>query len=485
MTRLLGIDLGTTLCTAVVIDENGRTLETRSAPIPTRYPEPGRVEQDPHDLVRAVSTVVQPLLGTHRIDAVGMDNQGESFLLWDRTTGEPVTPNIVWQDQRGAEVCRELATRVDESALRHKTGLRLDSYFSAPKLTQVLRTRPDLRDAARAGKLLFGTVETWTLWKLSDGRLHVTDPSTASRTLLFDIHHLRWDDELLALFDIPAAILPEVRPSAGHVGTLSLGGLEVHALAVDQQAALFGQACFSSGEAKCTFGTGSFLLMNTGATPRASRHGLLTTVAWQLGTTTSYALDGGIFCAGSAVQWLKEQLHVLATVAESSEVARESTDHDVMVVPTLAGLAAPRWLTQVRGAVFGLSQSSTHRDLVRGTLDGIACQVFEVLRAMEHDVATPLQSLKVDGGPTENAYLMQVLADVLQRPVQVSAEKEATAVGSANLALHALTGIPLSELARRWKARVTYEPRMPASRRDELLERWERAVRAVQAYHQG
>ncbi len=482
MARFLGVDVGTTLCTAVVVDDHGTVLASRSAAIPTQRPASGRVEQDPQDLLAAFDAAVDPLVASHKPDAVGVANQGESFVLWDRFTGLPLTPNIVWEDQRGAAVCEALSKKLPSPTwLTEKTGLRLDSYFSAPKLAAVFQAQPQLFDAARAGRLLFGTVETWVLWKRSGGRLHVTDPSTASRTLLFNIHDLRWDPELLALFDIPEAILPEVRPAAGFLGAVT-PGLPIHALVVDQQAALFGQACFVAGQGKCTFGTGSFLLVNTGATPLASSQGLLTTVAWQLHGATSYALDGGVFCVGSAMQWLTQHLGVLDNVESSSAVAQANEDHDVMVVPALSGLAAPRWLTHVRGAVFGLTHASTGASLVRGTLDGIACQVFEVARAMEQDLGGPLGSFKVDGGPSRNAYLMQTLADLLQTPVLVAAQQESTALGAANLARHALTGIALPDLAAQWRASKTYQPQ-PGSRREVLLQRWGRAVAALAGYH--
>ncbi|MDZ7379054.1 MAG: FGGY family carbohydrate kinase, partial [candidate division KSB1 bacterium] len=388
MAFLLGIDQGTTQTTAVVIDDRGNLLAQRSAQLPVHFPRPGWVEQDPWEILRTVRETAAPLIETYPIAAVGLDNQGETFLLWDAKTGRPLTPAIVWQDKRGESVCQLLRQNVDEEWISGKTGLLLDSYFSAPKLRYVLDNDPVLQEAARQGRLCFGTTDSWVLWHLSGGRLHITDPSTASRTLLFDIQRLDWDEELLELFNVPRAILPQVRPSAGWVGEVEFGigkALPLYALLVDQQAALFGQACFAPGDMKCTFGTGSFLLMNIGSEPRLSSHALLTTVAWQISGRTVFALDGGIFVTGAAVQWLAENLHLLPDVAASAEIARQSDDLAVTFVPALAGLAAPHWQTQVRGAIFGLSRATTPADIVRATLDGIACRVYEVVKAMEQD----------------------------------------------------------------------------------------------------
>lgn len=482
----LGIDQGTTQTTAVVVDETGQWVDQRSVPIPVRFPRPGWVEQDPSDILRSVQEAAVPLLERYPVAAVGLDNQGETFLLWDRGTGRPLTPAIVWQDKRGVAVCEALSARIDPEEVRRRTGLLLDSYFSAPKLAYVLTQDPALREAARAGRLLFGTTDAWVVWNLSEGRLHVTDPSTASRTLLFNIHHLEWDEGLLELFEVPRAILPEVRPSAGYVGELDFGTGRTYplcALLVDQQAALFGQACFAPGDAKCTFGTGSFLLMNIGPTPRLSRHGLLTTIAWQLPSGVSYALDGGVFVTGAAVQWLAENLKLIPDPASSAQAAQRSRDYEVVFVPALAGLGAPHWRPEVRGTLFGLSRATTGDDIVRATLEGIAFQVYEVVRAMEQDAGYPLSFLKVDGGPTANTYLMQFLADLLGKEIQVAAAREATAIGIAQLAAHIVSGLSLEDLATRWRAEAIYAPRMPEEERRAHLERWERAVAAAKAFY--
>jgi glycerol kinase len=487
MKYLLGIDQGTTQTTAVIVNELGEMVEKNSAQLPARFPRAGWVEQDPHDIVRTVKEACAPLLdGRYDIAAVGFDNQGETFILWDQDTGEPVMPAIVWQDTRGEAVCKELASRVDADGLRKKTGLLLDSYFSAPKLKWVFENYPAIRERAHAGGLKFGTTETWVLWSLTNGKLHVTDPSTASRTLLFDMNCFEWDDELLSLFDVPGSMLPEVKPSAGWIGDVDFGNgkqLPLHALLVDQQAALFGQACFNAGEMKCSFGTGSFLLMNIGDKPRLSNNGLLTTVGWNFDGHTAYALDGGIFVTGSAVQWLRDNLKVIPDAASSDAAANRSTDPGVVVIPALQGLAAPHWRTDVRGAVFGLNRSTTSDDIVRATLDGIACRVYEVVTAMSQDAGQAPPHLKVDGGPSGNPYLMQMIADLLNLEVRVSAAMEATAIGIANLAGVSAFGSSLEDLSRNWKAETAYTPKMKEEEREKKLFQWNKALNAVKAYH--
>ncbi|MCC6569670.1 MAG: glycerol kinase GlpK, partial [Anaerolineales bacterium] len=427
-----------------------------------------------------------PLLDKYEIEAVGFDNQGETFIVWDKDSGEAVTPAIVWQDTRGQSVCDSLASSLDLDLLRRRTGLLLDSYFSAPKLKWVFENNPEIRKQAHEGKLLFGTTETWVIWKLTNGKLHVTDPSTASRTLLFDMNRFEWDEDLLKLFDVPRSILPEVKPSAGFVGDVDFGNgkpLSLHAMLVDQQAALFGQACFNAGEMKCSFGTGSFLLMNIGDKPRLSNNGLLTTVGWKFGEHTTYAFDGGIFVTGSAVQWLRDNLKAVPDSPSSFEAAKRSNDMGVVVVPALQGLAAPHWRTDVRGAMFGLNRSTTSDDIVRATLDGIACRVYEVVTAMSQDAGQAPPHLKVDGGPSGNPYLMQMIADLLNLEVRVSAALEATAIGIANLAGVSALGTSFDELAKNWKAETVYLPTMEEVERRKKLEQWGRAVEAVKGFH--
>jgi len=486
MKYLLGIDQGTTQTTAVIVNELGEMLEKSSAQLPARFPQAGWVEQEPADIVRTVKEACAPLLAKYDIFAVGFDNQGETFVVWDKDSGTPVTPAIVWQDTRGESVCKALASKVDPQLLRKTTGLLLDSYFSAPKLKWVFENYPDIRKQAHAGRLLFGTTETWVIWSLTKGRLHITDPSTASRTLLFDMNKFEWDDDLLRLFDVPGSMLPEVKPSAGYTGHVDFGNakpLPLHALLVDQQAALFGQACFKAGEMKCSFGTGSFLLMNIGDKPKLSNNGLLTTVGWNFKGHTAYAFDGGIFVTGSAVQWLRDNLKLIPDSASSNDAAHRSTDSGVVVVPALQGLAAPHWRTDVRGAIFGLNRSTSSDDIVRATLDGIACRVYEVVMAMSQDLGQAPPHLKVDGGPSGNPYLMHMIADLLNLEVRVSAALEATAIGIANLAGVSALGTTFDSLSANWKSEITYKPTMKKEEREKKLAQWNRAVEAVKGFY--
>ena len=486
MKYLLGIDQGTTQTTAVVVDERGELIEKNSAQLPARFPQAGWVEQEPFDIVNTVREACSPLLNKYDIAAVGFDNQGETFILWDKDTGQPVTPAIVWQDTRGQSICEQLAPGVDQDRLRQKTGLLLDSYFSAPKVKWVFENYPEIRQQAHSGRLKFGTTEAWVIWSLTNGKLHVTDPSTASRTLLFDMNCFEWDDELLSIFDVPRSLLPDVMPSAGYIGDIDFGNgkpLPLHALLVDQQAALFGQACFNAGEMKCSFGTGSFLLMNIGDKPRLSKNGLLTTVGWNFDGHTAYAFDGGIFVTGSAVQWLRDNLKVIPDAASSNDAANRSTDSGVVIVPALQGLAAPHWQTDVRGAMFGLNRSTTSDDIVRATLDGIACRVYEVVMAMSQDAGQAPPHLKVDGGPSGNPYLMQMIADLLALEVRVSAALEATAIGIANLAGVSGLGTSFDQLSEYWKSETVYMPRMRPQEREKKLAQWNKALEAVKTYH--
>ena len=486
MKYILGIDQGTTQTTAVVVAEDASFVDKSSVPLPARFPSPGWVEQDPFDIIQTVREAVAPLIEKYEITAVGFDNQGETFIVWDIETGRPLTPAIVWQDKRGVEVCDAITAQVDHEGLRRKTGLILDSYFSAPKLRYAWEHDSQLKQAIEDGRARFGTTETWVIWNLSNRKLHITDPSTASRTLLFDVNRLDWDDDLLSLFGATRTLLPRIVPSAGYAGDLDFGNgkpLPLHALLVDQQAALFGQACFQPGEMKCSFGTGSFLLMNIGREMRLSKNGLLTTMAWHWREETSYALDGGIFVTGAAVQWLTESLGFLPDPAASAESALQSKDEDVVVVPALQGLAAPHWLSDARGAIFGLSRGSLPADIVRATLEGIAFRVYEVVNAMSQDAGKKPPHLKVDGGPSGNPYLMQYIADLLNIEVRVAAAREATAMGIAHLAAHSALGVTLDELASCWQSEAVYWPKINEEERHRRLAKWKRALEAVKFYH--
>lgn len=487
MAYWLGIDQGTSQTTAVVIDGQGRSVARHTVKLAARFPMPGWVEQDPWEILATVRAAAAPLLDTYPIQAVGFDNQGETFLLWDAASGDPVTPAIVWQDKRAAALCGQMAGEMDARTLQQKTGLLLDGYFSAPKLRFMLEQDQALAAAAQSGRLRFGTTETWVLWQLSGGKLHITDPSTASRTLLFDINRLAWDDELLDWFRVPRALLPTVVASSGCVGELDWGNghpLPLHALLVDQQAALFGQACFAPGDAKCTLGTGTFLLMNTGPTLRLSGHGLLSTIAWNIGGTTTYALDGGDFSAGSAVQWLADNLAILPNPAASAALAQiASGARDLVFVPALAGLAAPHWLPQARGAFFGLDRSTNRADIVAAVLDGIVCRIYDLVQALQRDTGDAFPRLKVDGGPSANPYLMQSMADLLDMEIHVAANDEATAAGIAQLAGCASGDLSQADLQASWRAQAVYVPRMAQAERQARLDRWQRAVAAVELFH--
>jgi glycerol kinase len=476
---ILGIDQGTSQTKALIMDRSGRVLATNTAPVQTTISGETQIEQDPLDILRSVELACAPLLEQYPAEIVGLDNQGETFLLWDAESGAPLTPAISWQDKRGAAICQELEAAGHGQLVRQRTGLLLDSYFSASKLNYVLAGDAELARRAEAGELRFGTVDTWLIWRLSGGQLHITDPSTASRTLLYNIHTLAWDDELLRLFDAPRSLLPRVVPSAGYAGQITLDGrqLALHGMLCDQQAALFGQGCLAPGSAKCTFGTGAFLLLNTGTQPVLSDHGLLGTVAWQTPELTHYALDGGVFVAGAAVEWLRDEMGLIGSAAESSALAAAADPATTPIyIPALAGLAAPYWQPQARGTIFGLSRGSGRAELVRATLEGLAQRVVDVLQAMEADAGLALPSLRVDGGPARNPFLMQALADNLGVEVQVAAEVESTATGVAQIARHAAHGVPLDAIAASWRAAEVYTPKITPDQREERRARWRRAV---------
>jgi glycerol kinase len=486
---ILGIDQGTSQTKALILDERGRVLATNSAPIQTTVVGETQIEQDPFDILRSVEVACAPLLARYPAQLAGLDNQGETFLLWDAEDGTPLSPAISWQDKRGEAICRRLAAGGHEALVREKTGLLLDPYFSASKLAWLLENDAELARRAQQGELRFGTLDSWLVWKLSPDSLHLTDPSTASRTLLYNINTLAWDDELLGLFGVPRALLPQVVPSAGDAGTIVVAERELalHALLCDQQAALFGQACLTAGSAKCSFGTGAFLLLNTGPKPVLSQHGLLGTVAWQTPALTHYALDGGVFIAGAAVEWLRDALQIIGSAAESSALAEAADPATTpLFIPALAGLAAPYWQPEARGTIFGLSRGSGRAELTRATLEGLALRVGDVLRAMQADAGLTLPALRVDGGPARNGFLMQTLSDDLGVEVQVAAEVESTAMGIAQLARHSALGLPLEEIGAEWRAATTYTPRIGEDERGTRRARWQRAVAlAIEMYRTG
>lgn len=485
MRTVVAIDQGTTGSTALVLDEKLTILGKANREFPQIYPRPGWVEHDPEQIWGSVLAALrdameQARVGRDSVAAVGVTNQRETTVLWDKRTGEPARSAIVWQDRRTAAMCEELKQKGHEPRVRELTGLVLDPYFSGTKLRWMLDEGHRAR--AEAGTLAFGTVDSFLVHRLTGGSAHVTDPSNASRTLLFGLRSLAWEDELLALLGVPRACLPEVRASAEVYGvTRGVAGLPdgvpVAGIAGDQQAALFGQACFSPGDAKCTFGTGAFLLLNTGGEPVASRHGLLTTVGWRIGDDVAYALEGSAFIAGALVQWLRDGLGIIRSATEVEALASSVPDAGgVVVVPAFAGLGAPHWRPHARGLIAGLTRGSTSAHIARAALEGIALQNVDILRAMEAD-GGKLGLLKVDGGAAANDLLMQFQADVLGVPISRPSIIETTALGAAFLAgLGAGVWRSKQEILGTWREDRRFLPRLDAADREAHLLRWRDAV---------
>lgn len=444
MPCILALDEGTTSARAIVFEQSGRVRAVAQREFEQSFPKPGWVEHDPAEIWAVQASVATEALERARVTArdiaaVGVTNQRETALLWDRATGEPLAPAIVWQDRRTAGRCEALRSAGHEAEVRARTGLVIDPYFSATKIGWLLAHVKGARDAAGAGRLAFGTIDSWLLWKLTGGRVHATDVSNASRTLLFNIHTMTWDDELLSIFGVPREILPEVVASAGAVAEVSalpgLAGVPIAGIAGDQQAALFGQGCLAPGEVKNTYGTGCFMLQNTGTSPVESAHRLMTTVAWQIAGETTYALEGGVFVAGAAIQWLRDGLGLIRRAEEINTLAAGVPDSGgVAFVPALSGLGSPRWDPHARGMLIGMSRSTTAAHIARATLEGIVHQVADLLEAMEADTGRSCETLRVDGGAARSDLLMQIQADVLGVPVVRPASAEITALGAARLA---------------------------------------------------
>ena len=487
MPYLLALDQGTTSSRAIVFDAAGAPVASAQQEFPQGYPRPGWVEHDPEILWRsqrdvAVEALARAGLTARDVAAIGIANQRETTLLWDRRSGEAVAPAIVWQDRRTAQRCAELREAGREEAIRRRTGLPLDPYFSATKLEWLLDSQPGLRQRAEAGELAFGTVDCWLAWKLSGGRLHVTDASNASRTQLFDLAAGGWHDELLAEFRIPRAVLPRVVDSSGVQGEVTsvpeLAGIPIAALVGDQQGALAGQACFAPGLAKNTYGTGCFLLMHTGDEPHVSSHGLLSTVATRRGGHTRFALEGGVFVGGAVVQWLRDGLGLVEHAADVEALAAGVPDAGgVVFVPAFAGLGAPHWDPYARGALFGLTRGTTSAHIARAALESIALQVTDLATALEGDAGLPLAELRVDGGASANNLLLQLQADLLGRPIVRPVVTETTALGAAYLAGLAV-GVwqDEAELAALWRAERRFEPAMAAAEVATIKARWQEAV---------
>jgi glycerol kinase len=483
---ILAIDQGTTGTTALLLDHNVQVIAHHNVEFPNHYPAPGLVEHDLADIWASVGEAVAGALaaaGDVRIRAIGITNQRETCLFWDRETGEPIHRALVWQDRRTADRCAALKAAGQEATFREKTGLVLDPYFSGTKAAWLLDNVDGARDRAASGALLFGTIDAWLIWKLTGGAAHVTDPSNASRTLLFNLHTLDWDDELLAILDVPRACLPQIVDNAGQMGVTSGAGflpdgIPVAGVAGDQQSALFGQACFTRGAAKCIYGTGAFVLMNTGSEPVASHHRLLTTVGWRLNGETTYALEGSAFIAGAAVQWLRDGLKIIQSAADIEPLAASVPDSGgVVFVPALAGLGAPHWRPDARGLFTGITGGTTAAHIARAVLEGIALQISDILNAMAADAGHPLTELKVDGGATRNNLLMQFQSDILGVSCVRPTVLETTALGAAFLAG---LGIRFWEntdaITDTWAAERRFAPEMPASRVAYHLSAWQQAV---------
>ena len=491
MKYILALDQGTTSSRAIVFDHSGSIVSIAQKEFPQIFPKPGWVEHDPRDIWSTQAGVAAEALtkaNTHAGDvaAIGITNQRETTLVWDRATGAPVCNAIVWQDRRTANICDKLKARKLDRLIRRKTGLVIDAYFSATKLQWILENVSGARARAKAGGLAFGTVDAWLVWNLTGGRVHATDATNASRTMLYDIVKQDWDDELLKIFGVPRSMLPEVRSSSEVYGDTTLLGrpIPIAGIAGDQQAALFGQACTKPGMAKNTYGTGCFMLMNTGTKPITSKRNLVTTIAWRIGNRTEYALEGSIFVAGAVVQWLRDGLQFFRSAPEIESLARTVDGTDgVYLVPAFVGLGAPHWDQYARGAIVGLTRGSTRAHIARAALEGIALQTVDVLKAMEADAGIRLKELRVDGGASANDLLMQLQADLLNVPVVRPKVAETTALGAAYLAGLA-TGFWKSQadIARQWQVDRRFTPAMKAPERRRITDGWARALERAKAW---
>ncbi|MBI1178120.1 glycerol kinase GlpK [bacterium] len=486
MKYILALDQGTTSSRAILFDRKGSIRAQAQKEFRQIYPRPGWVEQRPVDIWQSQLQVAKQALkqasaNARDIAAIGITNQRETTLVWDRQTGAPIGNAIVWQDRRTSDFCDQLKHEKLSSIVQRKTGLIIDAYFSATKLHWILKNVKGALARARAGRLAFGTVDTWLIWNLTQGRTHVTDVTNAARTMLFNIHDLEWDEHLLKLFGIPREMLPEVGPTSGVLAETNLfgGTIPIAGVAGDQQAALFGQSCFEPGMAKNTYGTGCFLVLNTGNKPVRSKNKLLTTIAWKIGDRVEYALEGSIFVAGAVTQWLRDGLGVIRDSTEIERLAKSVSDNGgVYFVPAFAGLGAPHWDQHARGLIKGLTRGTTAGHLARAALEGIAYQVHDVVRAMEADSGHKLKQLRVDGGASVNNLLMQFQADVLGTLVVRPKVVESTARGAALLAGLAVGFWPdQATLAKQWEADQTFRPKMKATDRSQMLDGWNRALK--------
>ncbi len=491
---ILSLDQGTTSSRAILFNQKGEIVHVAQKEFTQIFPKPGWVEHNANEIWGSILSVMASVLSEvnvkpEQIAGIGITNQRETTVVWDKETGQPVHHAIVWQSRQTAGICEELKADGLSDTFREKTGLLIDAYFSGTKVKWILDNVEGAREKAENGQLLFGTIDTWIIWKLSGGKAHVTDYSNASRTLMYNIYELKWDDELLEHLTVPKSMLPEVRPSSevyATTATYHFFGQEVPiaGAAGDQQAALFGQACYEKGMVKNTYGTGCFMLMNTGEKAVPSEHGLLTTIAWGINGKVEYALEGSIFVAGSAIQWLRDGLRMFNDAKESERYAEkvETTD-GVYVVPAFVGLGAPYWDSDVRGAVFGLTRGTSKEHFVRATLESLAYQTKDVLTAMEADSGISLKTLRVDGGAVKNNFLMDFQCGILGVPVERPVINETTALGAAYLA-----GLAVgfwkdqSEISSKWAIDQTFEPKMSEEKREELYNGWKKAVRAAMVF---
>ena len=491
---ILALDQGTTSSRAILFDENGNIVHTAQQEFQQYFPQAGWVEHHAEEIWSSILSCIAAVLSEKSIDSkqiagVGITNQRETTVVWNKNTGKPVYNAIVWQSRQTNAICEELRENGYNDLFRDKTGLLIDAYFSGTKVKWILEHVEGAREQAEAGDLLFGTIDTWLIWKLSGGKVHVTDYSNASRTLMYNIYDLKWDEELLEILNVPASMLPEVRPSSEVYGyteeSLFFGAsVPIAGAAGDQQAALFGQACFEEGMVKNTYGTGCFMLMNTGEKAVKSDNGLLTTLAWGLDGKVTYALEGSIFVAGSAIQWLRDGLRMFRSAEESEQYAsRVDSSDGVYVVPAFVGLGTPYWDSDVRGAVFGLTRGTSKEHFVRATLESLAYQTKDVLSAMEADANIPLAKLRVDGGAVANNFLMQFQADLLNVPVDRPVINETTALGAAYLAGLAVGyWQSTEEIGKYWNLGRQFTPDMDEAHREAIYSGWKKAVAAAQAF---
>jgi len=485
MKHVLALDQGTTSSRAIIFNHQGAIVSVAQQEFRQIFPQPGWVEHDPREIWAtqsnvAAEAILKAGLTGRDIAAIGITNQRETTVVWDRATGQPIHNAIVWQDRRTAKVCDSLKKRKLAPMIKKKTGLVVDAYFSGTKLQWLLQNIPGAKEKAKRGELAFGTIDSWLVWNLTSGRVHVTDASNASRTMLYNIHTGDWDKDLLKLFGIPRSILPEVRSCSEVYGETNLFGspISIAGMAGDQQAALFGQVCTKPGMVKNTYGTGCFMLMNTGTKPIASKNNLLTTVAWKIGNKTEYALEGSIFIAGAVVQWLRDGLGIIRSSSEVEALASQAADNGgVYLVPAFAGLGAPHWDQYARGALVGLTRGSGRAQIARAALEGIAYQVQDVLHAMEADSGVKLKELRVDGGACVNNLLMQFQSDILNVPVTRPKVTETTALGAAYLAGLAIGYWKnIDDIASQWQADRRFAPGMKTPQRKHLLAGWNKAL---------